>query len=56
MSYFASFYLTIFTHITPLHLTGKIIDLYMLAEVEVIDYLILGMLQLLKKKIMNFEH
>lgn len=55
ITYFASFYLTIFTHITPFHLSGKILDLFMLAEIEVVDCLLLGMLQLLRPRIMEIE-
>lgn len=55
MAYVASFYMTICLHITPIKLSGKVLDLFMLLEYKAIDHLLIGMIQSYKERIINAE-
>jgi hypothetical protein len=43
-------------HITPLKLSGKIIDIFMLLEHEMVDHILIGLLQIHEEKLMAMEH
>ena len=53
MAYLAPFYLTIFLHVTPIKHSGKILDIFMLVEYEVVDHLLIGLLTSLRKRILD---
>ena len=55
IAYVASFYLTIFLHITPILFSGKILDIFMLIEYAAVDHLLLGLLTSNREKILSFK-
>lgn len=55
VAYFAPFYLTICMHITPLGLAGKIIDLYLMIRENTIHYVIMGVLQTQRTKLLDLD-
>ena len=43
-------------HITPLKLSGKILDIFMLLEHEMVDHILIGLLQVHEDKLMAMDH
>ena len=55
MAYFASFYLTFFLHLTPIDLSGRILDTFMIFEHNFVDHMLLGLLEKNKKLILEID-
>ena len=55
IAYFAPFFLTICMHITPLELSGKIIDMYLTMRENTIHYVIMGVLETQRAKLLAMK-
>lgn len=47
--------MTCFMHNIPLELSGKVMDYYCIAGVDIVDYLLLTLLEHSKTKLLSFE-
>lgn len=56
ISYVSTFYLTICLHITPMQLSGKILDIFMLLELELVDHILIGLLEAHRQKILEMDN
>ena len=54
VAYFASFYLTICMHITPMEMAGKILDIFFMVGEDSIHYVIMGVLKSVREQLMSF--
>lgn len=56
MTYFIPFYMTLFLHMTPMVLSGKILDLYMMISNQIVDHLLMGLLVAFKGEILKLDN
>ena len=56
VAYFASFYLTVCMHITPMEYAAKILDLFLIIGEETIHYLLMGILISQKTHLLSLEN